>query len=237
MGRMVRIFILTLVCDGKTFVSTKQCIMYKKAEAFGDIEIISRIVSGFRSTRRWGRMVRNLSLILACDGKMFASTEQHMMYRMAETFGNIKVMSTAAAPGGAQEDGQERIFWRLDNGTMVMDSMYTAEMELTGNWPPSLALGKMSERFDMKMMDSGTMAVRPNNSVGVTNIIENITRDSELSTCGDDIKYDGCFVVVPTPGCYEGVVMLDGNSLYGSILKHLQIMVVDSMYTAETELQ
>ncbi|KAK2591525.1 hypothetical protein QQS21_010775 [Conoideocrella luteorostrata] len=70
------------------------------------------------------------------------------------------------------------------------------------------------------------MAVRPNNSVDVTYIIEYIARDSELSTCGNDIKYEGGFVVVPTPGCYEGVVMLDGgNFLYGSIMKHLQIYV------------
>ncbi|KAK2591532.1 hypothetical protein QQS21_010782 [Conoideocrella luteorostrata] len=167
------------------------------------------------------------------------------------------------------------IFWRLDNGTMVVDSMYTAATEPTSKWP-SLALAKMSERFDMPpKMDSGTMAIRPNDSVDVTDMIEYNARDSDLhvwlpknmlmcerlcilagvsrstmwdavanntaqsealkrgmildlgrnTRVTDDIKYKGGFVVTPTPGCYEGVAMLDGSSLYGFIMKHLQIYV------------
>lgn len=31
--------------------------------------------------------------------------------------------------------------------------------------------------------------------------------------------------VSPVPGCYEGVIVIDGNSLYGSLMKYLQIFV------------
>lgn len=174
------------------------------------------------------------------------------------------------------------IFWRLDNGTMVVDSMYTAATEPTSNWP-SLALAKMSEKFDLPpKMDSGTMSIKVSEMADVTDIIEYNARDADLhvwlpknmlmcerlctlagvarstmwdaianntavmmfclqqsealkrgmildlsrnTTVTDDAKYEGGFVVTPMPGCYQGVAMLDGNSLYGSLMKHLQIYV------------
>lgn len=174
------------------------------------------------------------------------------------------------------------IFWKLDNGTMVVDSMYSAATEPTGNWP-SLALAKMSEKFDLPVkMDSGTMSVKVSDETDVTNIVEYNARDSDLhvwlpknmlmcerlcilagvsrstmwdaianntavmmfclqqsealkrgmmldlsrnTTVTDDVRYEGGFVVSPMPGCYEGVAMLDGNSLYGCLMKHLQIYV------------
>lgn len=48
---------------------------------------------------------------------------------------------------------------------------------------------------------------------------------SRNTSVTDDAKYEGGFVVTPMPGCYEGVAMLDGNSLCGSLMKHLQIYV------------
>ncbi|XP_044715186.1 DNA polymerase family B domain-containing protein [Hirsutella rhossiliensis] len=174
------------------------------------------------------------------------------------------------------------IFWRLDNGTMIVDSMYTAGTEPTSNWP-SLSLAKMSERFDLPpKMDSGTMSIKVSDTVDVTDIVEYNARDADLhvwlpknmlmcerlctlagvarstmwdaianntavmmfclqqsealkrgmildlgrnTSVTDDAKYEGGFVVTPAPGCYEGVAMLDGNSLYGSVMKHLQIYV------------
>lgn len=174
------------------------------------------------------------------------------------------------------------IFWRLNNGTMIVDSMYTAGTEPTSNWP-SLALAKMSEKFDLPpKMDSGTMAIKVSDDTDITDILEYNARDSDLhvwlcknmlmcerlcilagvsrgtmwdaianntavmmfclqqsealkrgmildlsrnTRVTDDTRYEGGFVVLPTPGCYEGLAMLDGNSLYGSIMKHLQIYV------------
>lgn len=33
------------------------------------------------------------------------------------------------------------------------------------------------------------------------------------------------YVVLPTMGCYEGVIVIDGNSLYGSLMSQLQVFV------------
>lgn len=40
-----------------------------------------------------------------------------------------------------------------------------------------------------------------------------------------DSKFEGGYVVSPIPGCYKGVVMIDGNSLYGSLMAKLEIFV------------
>jgi hypothetical protein len=37
-------------------------------------------------------------------------------------------------------------------------------------------------------------------------------------------------VVPPTRGCYNGVVVIDGNSLYGSLMANLKIFVDRCMY-------
>ncbi|KAF4460195.1 DNA polymerase (pol2) [Fusarium albosuccineum] len=174
------------------------------------------------------------------------------------------------------------VSWKLDNGTMIVDSMYTASTEPTSNWP-SLALAKMSEKFDLPpKMDSGSLSITVSDETDVTKIVEYNARDADLhawlaknmSMCEricmlagvsrgtlsdaianntavlmfclqqsealkrglmldlsrntsitDNTKYEGGFVVTPRPGCYEGVAMLDGNSLYGSIMKHLQIYI------------
>ncbi|KAL9122241.1 MAG: hypothetical protein Q9187_001193 [Circinaria calcarea] len=182
------------------------------------------------------------------------------------------------------------IFWKLKNGTMVVDSMYTASSEPTTNWP-SLSLAKMGAKFDLPpKMDSGTMAIPVKETTNITNIVEYNARDSDLhawlckemnmcerlcmlagasrgtmwdsianntavmmfcleqshalskgmvldlgknTSVTDDRKYEGGFVVSPVPGCYEGVIMIDGNSLYGSLMKHLQIFV-DRCVSAST---
>lgn len=72
------------------------------------------------------------------------------------------------------------IFWRLDNGSMIVDSMYTAGSEPTDNWP-SLALAKLSEKFDLPpKMDSGTMDIKPSELCDITNIVEYNARDLDL---------------------------------------------------------
>lgn len=72
------------------------------------------------------------------------------------------------------------IFWRLDNGTMIVDSMYTTNTEPTSNWP-SLALAKMSEKLDLPpRMDSGTMSVPVSDDSDVTKTVKYNARDSDL---------------------------------------------------------
>lgn len=39
----------------------------------------------------------------------------------------------------------------------------------------------------------------------------------------EDQKFEGGYVVSPRPGCYKSVIMIDGNSVYGSLMSKLQI--------------
>ena len=41
----------------------------------------------------------------------------------------------------------------------------------------------------------------------------------------DEREFEGGFVLEPKPGCYKGVVVIDGNSLYGSIMSRLGIFI------------
>ena len=41
----------------------------------------------------------------------------------------------------------------------------------------------------------------------------------------DEREFEGGFVLEPKPGCYKGVVVIDGNSLYGSIMGKLGVFI------------
>lgn len=49
-----------------------------------------------------------------------------------------------------------------------------------------------------------------------------LARNTSLT---DDMRIEGGHVVDPRPGCYKGVIVIDANSLYPSLMKHLQIFI------------
>lgn len=49
--------------------------------------------------------------------------------------------------------------------------------------------------------------------------------DLSGSANADERDFEGGFVLEPKPGCYKGVVVIDGNSLYGSIMSKLGIFI------------
>lgn len=49
--------------------------------------------------------------------------------------------------------------------------------------------------------------------------------DLSASIGADERQFEGGFVFEPTPGCYRGVVVIDGNSLYASIMSKLGIFI------------
>ena len=49
--------------------------------------------------------------------------------------------------------------------------------------------------------------------------------DLSRSVGVDEREFEGGFVLEPKPGCYKGVVVIDGNSLYGSIMSKLGIFI------------
>ena len=82
------------------------------------------------------------------------------------------------------------IFWKLANGIMVVDSMYTAGTEPTGNWT-SLALAKMSERFDLPpKMDSGDMSIEVSDDADVREAVHSC-RGGQGHDLGRDSKQHG----------------------------------------------
>ena len=48
---------------------------------------------------------------------------------------------------------------------------------------------------------------------------------SRNSTATDDKKIEGGHVITPIPGCYKGVIVIDANSLYPSLMRHLGLFV------------
>jgi DNA polymerase elongation subunit (family B) len=48
---------------------------------------------------------------------------------------------------------------------------------------------------------------------------------SRNSTATDDRKIEGGHVVTPIPGCYKGVIVIDANSLYPSLMRHLGLFI------------
>lgn len=53
----------------------------------------------------------------------------------------------------------------------------------------------------------------------------NLYIDLSRSAGSDERDFEGGFVLEPKPGCYKGVVVIDGNSLYGSIMSQLGIFI------------
>lgn len=49
--------------------------------------------------------------------------------------------------------------------------------------------------------------------------------DLSRNAGSDEREFEGGFVLEPEPGCYKGVVVIDGNSLYGSIMSQLGIFI------------
>jgi DNA polymerase elongation subunit (family B) len=41
----------------------------------------------------------------------------------------------------------------------------------------------------------------------------------------DETEFEGGFVLEPEPGCYKGVIQIDGNSLYGSLMAKIGIFI------------
>lgn len=49
--------------------------------------------------------------------------------------------------------------------------------------------------------------------------------DLGTTSGADELEFEGGFVLEPVAGCYKGVIVIDGNSLYGSIISKLGIFI------------
>lgn len=174
------------------------------------------------------------------------------------------------------------ISWRLKNGSMFTDSLYTTDKKSRGDFV-SLSLDNMAKELGVpRKMDTDSMAIEPSDDYDMTNMAKYNTRDSDMhvwvckrttmcermcklagssrstmwdaiadntgvmTSClmqsvaiskgkvldlgrnasnTDDRKFKGGYVLDPLPRCYQGIVMMDGNSLYGSLMSQLGIFI------------
>lgn len=52
-----------------------------------------------------------------------------------------------------------------------------------------------------------------------------VNMDLSSSALSDEREFEGEFVWTPKSRCYKGVVVIDGNSLYGSIITKIGIFI------------
>lgn len=174
------------------------------------------------------------------------------------------------------------ISWRLKNGSMFTDSLYTTDKKSRSDFT-SLALDAMAKQLDLpRKVNSDSMAIAPSDDYNMNKMADYNTRDSDMhvwvskrttmcermcklagssrstmwdaiadntgvmtfclmqsvaistgkmldlgrdTTGAEDRKFKGGYVEKPVPGCYQGVVMMDGNSLYGSLMSQLGIFI------------
>jgi hypothetical protein len=102
---------------------------------------------------------------------------------------DVKVMATAAALEypitgtfekrrlGNVGDG---VFWRLMNGSMIVDSMYTASRDASETWK-SLSLARMCATFDLPpKLDASTMKIPIIDDIDITDVVVYNARDADL---------------------------------------------------------
>jgi DNA polymerase elongation subunit (family B) len=86
-----------------------------------------------------------------------------------------------------------------------------------------LAGSSRSTLWDSVANNTGVMTFCLMQSVALSNGEMLDLGRNTMST--EDQKFEGGYVVPPRPGVYKGVIMIDGNSLYGSLMSKLQIFI------------
>lgn len=86
----------------------------------------------------------------------------------------------------------------------------------------ALAGTSRSTFWDAIAGNSGIMVYCYSTSVALS---MGMTLDMSTVSGSDEREFEGGFVMDPKPGCYKGVVVIDGNSLYGSIMSKLGIYI------------
>jgi len=110
---------------------------------------------------------------------------------------------------------------------MIVDSIYTADTEPTSMLMCerlcTLAGVPRSTIMDSIANNTAVMVFCLQQSEALKRgMVLDLSKNTRIT---DDIKYEGGFVVTPASGCYQEISMLDSNSLYGSIIKHLRIYI------------
>ena len=174
------------------------------------------------------------------------------------------------------------IAWELPNGTMIVDSMYSADKTSRVKWK-SLSLKSMAEKWDLPpKLDVDAMDIDTSKEYDHATMIKYNVRDADLhawlckktlmcermcakagasratmwdsvadntgamgfcmiqsvavsrgatvdlsrnANATDDMRIEGGHVVNPIQGCYAGVIVIDANSLYPSLMRCLGLFV------------
>lgn len=171
------------------------------------------------------------------------------------------------------------LFWKLNNVTIVIDSMYDIVKHLRSGWS-SISLAIAAQELDLpNKLDGDIMMVENSSEYDVMKMLIYSVRDPDLhalvvrtmnscerlfalaGACGSTMwdaiagnsgkmvycdtalfmvskgytvnmtnvyrsnerSFVGELVMPPRPGCYKGAVVIDGNSLYGTVLSKLTL--------------
>jgi DNA polymerase elongation subunit (family B) len=82
-----------------------------------------------------------------------------------------------------------------------------------------------SSRCTMWDAIAGSSGIMVLTKLGSTALSMGMRLDMSGTAESDEREFEGGFVFEPKPGCYKGVVVIDGDSLYGSIMSKLGIFV------------
>lgn len=133
---------------------------------------------------------------------------------------------------------------KLDSGTMMIDPMkdYDLTQMIVYNCRDSDLHALIPRHADMKMPEficslagasRSTIWDSIANNTGLmdfcvlqsTAMAAGVCLDLSRTVGTDENGFEGGFVLEPVPGCYKGVIQIDGNSLYGSLMAKVGIFI------------
>lgn len=133
---------------------------------------------------------------------------------------------------------------KLDSGTMMIEPNddYDLTQMIVYNCRDSDLHALVPRHAEMKMLEficflagtsRGTILDSIANNTGWMDfcllqseaMVMGVCLDLSKTLGADENQFEGGFVLEPEPGCYKGVIQIDGNSLYGSLMSKIGIFI------------
>lgn len=133
---------------------------------------------------------------------------------------------------------------KLDSGTMMIDPTkdYDLTQMIVYNCRDSDLHALVPRHPDMRMSEFICLLAGVSRGMILDSIANNtgwmdfcllqstamsagVCLDLSRTVGTDDKQFEGGFVLEPEPGCYKGVIQIDGNSLYGSLMSKIGIFI------------
>lgn len=107
----------------------------------------------------------------------------------------------------------------------IRDSGLHARLAMEMSMCVNLCIIAATSRSSIRDVIAGNTGLMAYNCTASTAISRGVNMDLSSSALSDEREVEGEFVWTPKSGCYKGVVVIDGNSLYGSIITKIGIFI------------